>query len=103
MMRNGRPVDPQFDPLEGLFRRCLGPEIREGRVFTDQIPFYPAMSVNRACYSFPEDVLYPDYWHCGVFSFGVDAIPDPYATEGAVYEWHPSLSRRITAGTWPTS
>jgi hypothetical protein len=90
MYRRERPVNPQFDAAERLFRRCVDLEIREGRVFADQIPFYPAMSVNRSRYSYPEDVIYPEIWRCGVFSFRVDAIPDRYAIAGAGYEWLPS-------------
>jgi hypothetical protein len=91
MLRQGRPVDSKFDVTEKLYRRCVDREVREGRPFVDQIPFYPAMSVNRSKFSKPHDVLYPDYFDtCGVLSFTVGDIPEPYQIEGgARYEWKP--------------
>ncbi|MDQ2731986.1 MAG: hypothetical protein M3Y56_10030 [Armatimonadota bacterium] len=91
MYRWGRPIDTVFVSDERLYRRCVGNEIRQGNVFADQIPFYPDMSVSRSKYSFPEDVLYPDFFaQCGVFSFGVHDIPASYSSDKDThYEWKP--------------
>src|SRR5262249_8031646 len=68
---------------------CPDTEVVAGEPYTDQIAFYPAMSVNRSKYSEARDVLYPDYFPSfGVLSFPVGGIPGPFRPgEGALYEW----------------
>jgi hypothetical protein len=92
MFRRERPVDPDFQPDERLYRRCPDTEVVEGEPFTDQIAFYPAMSVNRSKYGQAQDVLYPDYFtRFGVLSFLVGGIPGSFRPdEGTLYEWIPS-------------
>ena len=91
MRQNGRGVDGSFGLEEFLYRRFTDSEIKGQELHTDQLPFHPAMSVNRQKYSEPQDVLYPNYFQsCGVFQFRVNAIPPRYETDGGViYEWAP--------------
>jgi hypothetical protein len=92
LLRQGRPIDPDFSLEERLYRRCPDTEVLQGEPFTDQIAFYPAMSVNRSKYSLVHDVLYPDYFaKYGVLSFAAGGIPEPFQPDGgALYEWKPS-------------
>lgn len=74
MFQNGRSVDPDFDLDEQLYRRCCPTQVVENRLLPEAINF-PDWSVNRAKYSQPEDVLFPNFHCCGIASFRVRDIP----------------------------
>ncbi len=79
MWRQGREIDPEFEPTEPLFSRCAKKDIVEGDenstdVLSSIAVRFPDFSVNRGKYSEPEDVLIPS----------VGQPPDIYAQMGIV-------------------
>ena len=76
MYRQGRAVDPVFEPTEVLYHRIAVGGAAGTRPDGFDIRL-PEASVNRGKYSLPEDVLYPNYFHLGVAEFPVSAIPAP--------------------------
>jgi hypothetical protein len=87
MYRNGRPVDPNFDHDENLYRRCKGDQIDGDRLARDAIGF-PDWSVNRARYSEPGDALLPDWPDWGVVRFTVGSVPPRITSPGGpVFEF----------------
>jgi hypothetical protein len=82
MMRNGRPINNNFEPQERLFFR-LPPDIDIG---PDDKPDascikYPDMSVNREKESEPDDVIF-GFSGWGVAAFMVADVPPPLKSEG---------------------
>ena len=58
MYRRGRPVEDRFAPEESLFRRYRKEHWVEGRFSGVGLGFSTGISVNRARFSEPEDVLF---------------------------------------------
>src|SRR5437867_181087 len=56
LLRRGRPVDPDFDPDEDLYRACTREEVHVDRLLPERISFRD-WSLNRGKYSDPTDVL----------------------------------------------
>ena len=83
MYRAGRPEDPDFEPHERLFYRCLKIHVESGRVLPAAFRS-PDFSVNREKYSEPEDVLVPSYESWGVAGFEVSVIPSEMSSPGGV-------------------
>ena len=88
LARRGRMVDPEFFPVEHLYRRCTVNEADNERLFPSEIKFCPDWSVNREKYSQPTDVLYPSYDEMRVAAFQVRDIPAETQSGGSVsYKW----------------
>ena len=87
MFRNGRPVDPDFEPEEELYLRCL-PDQVDGQYLLPTAIKFTNQSVNRGRYSKPEWVLIPDWLHLGIASFEVrDVPPTPESLGDVRYEF----------------
>lgn len=69
-------MDPHFEPHEFLYYRISVKGPVGSRPAGVDIRL-PEDSVNRAKYSEPEDVLYPNYFHLGVAQFKVGSLPEP--------------------------
>lgn len=91
MSRRDRPIDPNFQATEFLYRRCAIKDIdpqHSNRLYPDQIAFYPNWSLNREKYSQWDDVLYPDYTDHGVVRFRVEDVPSELSSDGGIlYQW----------------
>ena len=76
LFRQGRPVVPQFEVDEALYRR-YDPRHRQGhRLLPAALSPFP-LSVNRGGrFSRPEDVLFPDKFDWGIASFKVKDVPE---------------------------
>lgn len=77
MIRNRRPVIPNFAADEPLFLRYGVDDFVNGQLVAAALHF-PRQSVNRGRFSEPEDVLYHDegkYDGLGAVEFGVADIP----------------------------
>src|SRR5450759_5966302 len=77
MYRNGRPIQPQFDPNEPLYLRFGSDEFVGGQLVTAAIRV-PGQSLNRGSLSRPEDVLFHpegNYNGLGAVEFNVEDIP----------------------------
>jgi len=90
MIRNERPVIAHFAPEELLFLRYGVDDFVNGQLAVGAIKF-PKQSVNRGCFSEPEDVLYHDegkYNGLGAVEFSVEDIP-PTITgdQGSTYRF----------------
>ncbi len=81
MYREGRPVDPRFEPSEKLYRRCRADHIVGGRILPQEFRS-PDFSVNRGKYSEPEDALIPPYQRCVISSFQVKDVPSRILSSG---------------------
>lgn len=75
MYRRGRPVDPEFDPEELLYLRCLEEHVDDGRLLAAAIRV-SNQSVNRGKYSKPHWVLLPDFSTWKIASLRVGDIPE---------------------------
>jgi hypothetical protein len=80
MKRNGRPLVPDFEPLEWLYYRIPPTQVQAGG-FIDPISVKcpcPAVSSNRASLSEPWHVLYPrdKYGSWAVFKFQRESLPE---------------------------
>jgi hypothetical protein len=93
MYRRGRPVDPDFQPSEGLFFRCQQESIQEDRRIKPASVRFPDQSVNREKFSRCTDVLMPsasrdeqensqEWILWGVAKILVSDIPAPMETVG---------------------
>lgn len=81
-----RPAVQEFDPQERLFQRFNELIEEGGHLYPAQVRF-PDFSVNRECFSEPEDVLLPIYLNWGIIAFKVEDIPDEKVTgEGTSQE-----------------
>ncbi len=62
LLRNGRPIDNDFDPDEPLYLRFQGDDVRldedGNQILNEGCIKYPAFSVNRGKFSEPDDVLF---------------------------------------------
>ncbi len=84
MRRNGRPVDPTFEPGEKLYLRVIGEHIDGSNVLVGAIRL-PSQSVNREKYSHrPEWVLYPKFFDWGIAVFLRQNVPDEILSPGNV-------------------
>ncbi len=88
LLRKGRPVDPEFDRQEPLYRRLRLVDVDpEGRVEPTSLES-PDFSVNRGKYSVPGDVL---VFHprCGIAAFVAGDVPERLLSGNAVeFEFH---------------
>lgn len=77
LKRRGRPVDPNFDPEERLYRRVPRRDFigRDGYVLPAGVRF-PDISVNRGKYSEPEDVVLGYENAAAIAAARVRDIPD---------------------------
>jgi hypothetical protein len=87
MKRNGRPVVPDFDPLEWFYYR-IDPAFLRKDGFLDPMSIKcscPAVSSNRQRLSEPWYVLYPRMKFGGwaVFKFQRESLPDTLAADGS--------------------
>jgi len=83
LLRNGRPVVPEFAPDELLFMRVTPDKIHADEVDVTAVRF-PDFSVNRGKFSEPGDVLLPNHFGMGVCQFEVrDVPPGPYVPVGS--------------------
>jgi len=75
LLRQGRPIVPEFEAGESLYRR-YHPSHRVGnRLLWAALRPFP-LSVNRGRFSQPEDVLLPDKFGWGIASFKVKDVPE---------------------------
>ncbi len=74
MLRQGRPVEPDFETDEDLYIRFLSVVGKKVDISNIRCP---NQSVNRSNYSEPEWVLLPNYRHFGHGVFKVADIPTP--------------------------
>ncbi|MGA2589226.1 MAG: hypothetical protein ABSH32_04875 [Bryobacteraceae bacterium] len=103
--RNGRDPDQQFDPAERLFRRYPEASLVEGKPVPLAMQFDSGVSVNRAKFSEPQDVLEPDYCEGRhrpghvVLVLRVFTVPDAIGTEdrsGRVFQFRLKHTPRET-------
>lgn len=98
MWRQGREIDPVFEPTEPLFSRCAKKDIIEGDensadVLSSIAVRFPDFSVNRGKYSEPEDVLIPSvgepldkYAQMGIVKFTVGTATWEHKPDQVKYE-----------------
>ncbi len=80
LLRQGRPIVPEFEADEALYRR-YDPLHRQGdRLLPAALSGFP-LSVNRGQFSRPEDVLLPDKSGWGIASFKVKHVPERLAPD----------------------
>lgn len=81
LIQRDRLIDDQFEGDELLYHRF--PKLLDvgDQIYPSTIRF-PNFSVNRSKYSESFDVLIPEYFDWGIYSFQVQDIPDPYSTTG---------------------
>ena len=86
MYRNGRPVDPFFEPDEELYLRIPTDQIDSTGKHALCTGFrFPEQSVNRGKHSeSPSWVLCPTFFDWAVAAFEVQQIPTPLVSEGNV-------------------
>lgn len=81
MYRNGREIDPVFDPEELVYHRCILSDLVDGKFSSVSIKF-PDWSVNRGKYCRPSDVLLPSWLDFGVAEFKVKDVPSDMKSSG---------------------
>jgi len=81
MRRNGRPLDPHFQPTESLFIRLRGQSRTEASPNDIRLPI---QSANRSKYSKPEWILLPSYEDCSVGAIKVRHVPVGMTSPGNV-------------------
>jgi hypothetical protein len=84
MYRRWRPVIPEFQATEDLYRRYRRADTREGLILPSALQFpkkgqNTGHSVNRGLFSRPEDALWNEAGRVeglGVFAFSVSTLPE---------------------------
>lgn len=85
MFRNGRPLDPVFEPTEDLYLRCSAEHVDvEQKHALPLAVTFTNQSVNRGKYSKPEWVLVPRWFDWGIAAFTVQDVPESLSSEGKV-------------------
>ncbi|SRR6266478_3817669 len=86
MLRNGRPVDQDFQPVEKLFRRYAADHLIDGKFSPMGLSFDAPPSVNRQKFSESQDVLFSEtneFANWGVWSVKVGELSAFPETEPA--------------------